>query len=227
VPSEVHFRITLAERLRAQTSDLHALTERSGIMPALLRGQLERPVYCALLRNLHAIYAALEPALARHAADPVVGPVVFPPLFREDALAADLCELQGDRWADEIRLEPAAAQYVRRLHAIEISAPALLVAHAYVRSLGDLSGGQLLRGIVSRSLSLDEGRGTRFYAFGSAAEVLAHRVAFRAGLAALPVDEELAAGIVAEARSAFERHVQLFAQLAPARRATIGAHPGR
>lgn len=205
----------LAERLRAETRDLHSVAERAGIMPMLLRGRLDRRAYSALLRNLHAIYAALEPALMRHAANGIVGPVVFPALFRQAALADDLRVLSGDGWAVALPVEPATAAYVQRLHRIDAESPELLVAHAYVRSLGDLSGGQVLRGIVARSLQLCDGTGTRFYDFGPAAEVAAHLQAFRSALNALPAGDAVADGIVAEARAAFERHALLFEQLAP------------
>jgi heme oxygenase len=204
----------LAERLRAGTRDRHGVTERAGIMPAVLHGQIDRVTYCALLRNLHGIYAALEPALMRRATHAVVGPVVLPALFRTVELTDDLDTLHGPSWAKDLVLEPATASYVRRLHDIETSAPALLVAHAYVRSLGDLSGGQLLRGIVAKTLRLEGSVGTRFFDFGSVSEVAAHRQAFRAALNALPLDEDSAAGIVAEAEWAFERHADLFEQLA-------------
>ena len=204
----------LAERLREDTRELHTAAERAGVMRKLLRAQLDRRAYCALLRNLHEIYVALESALARRATHALVGPVVFPALFRQAALADDLNLLHGAGWAGDLPLQPAAAAYVRRLREIDATAPGLLVAHAYLRSLGDLSGGQLLRGIVTRSLGLVRGVGVRFYDLGSTAEVTLHLQAFRAALNALPVDEECAAAIVAEARSAFERHAQLFMQLA-------------
>jgi len=207
--------MALAERLRAGTRSLHTAAERAGIMPTLLRGQLDRGSYCALLRNLYPIYAALEAALVRHAAHAVVGPVVFPVLFKRDALAADLNELHGDGWAAGLPLHPAAAAYARRLRDIDTESPELLVAHAYVRSLGDLSGGQLLRGIVAKGMGLGDAA-TSFYAFGSPADVSRHVQTFRAALNALPADEAVAAAIVAEARSSFERHVALFDELAAA-----------
>ena len=204
----------LAERLKAETRELHAVAERAGLMPALLRGQLDRRSYSALLRNLHAIYAALEPALERHAASAVVGPVVFPALFRQTALADDLNALHGAAWADALPVHPATESYVQRLRELDATLPELLVAHAYVRSLGDLSGGQMLRGIVARGLHLDDATGIRFYDFGSVADVALHLRAFRAALNALPADAECLDAIVAEARSAFERHAQIFIQLA-------------
>ena len=132
---------SLAERLRTETRALHTAAERSRFMGVLLRGQMDRASYCALLRNLHAIYAALEPALARHAGHPVLAPVFLPRLARTQALADDLLTLHGSAWADAIALQPATARYLRRLHEIEAAQPELLFAHAYVRFLGDLSGG--------------------------------------------------------------------------------------
>ena len=213
-------RTGLAARLRVETRELHTLAERAGIMPALLRGQLDRRSYCALLRNLHPIYAALEAGLARHATHAVVGPVVFPALFRLAALADDLRVLHGPAWNDELPLQLAAVAYAQRLHDIATASPELLVAHAYVRSLGDLSGGQLLRGIVAKSLGLDSDAGTSFYAFGPPADVSRHLQAFRAALNALPTDPAGGEAIVAEARAAFERHAVLFEQLAAAGPAT-------
>ena len=53
----------LADALRQGTHSLHTEVERSTFMRTLLRGQMERTSYCLLLRNLHALYAALEAAL--------------------------------------------------------------------------------------------------------------------------------------------------------------------
>jgi heme oxygenase (biliverdin-producing, ferredoxin) len=206
--------MSLSDRLRADTRELHTAAERAGIMPALLRGTLERARYTALLRNLHAIYAALEPALVRHAAHAEVAPLVFPALFRQAALAADLAALHGPAWADELPLQPAALRGVARLHELDAQQPALLVAHAYVRSLGDLSGGQMLRTLVARSYGLAGDAGTRFYDFGDAAAVNRHQQLFRAGLAALEADAPRIDALVAEARWAFGLHAELFVELA-------------
>jgi heme oxygenase len=206
--------VGLSERLRAETRDLHTAAERAGIMPALLRGALEREAYALLLRNLHALYAALESALTHHAVHVAVAPVVFPALFRQAALAADLATLHGPGWADELPLQAAAQRYVARLHQLDQQQPALLVAHAYVRYLGDLSGGQMLRKIVARSFRLTGNEGSRFYDFGVAATVQSHLHAFRAGLTALAADAHGIDALVAEARWAFGLHAELFVELA-------------
>ena len=58
----------LTTRLREATRLLHTEVERAGVMRLLLRGQLDRVGYCMLLRNLHAIYAALEAGIGQHSA---------------------------------------------------------------------------------------------------------------------------------------------------------------
>ena len=149
-----HLTPTLAQRLTAETRALHTAAERSRFMGVLLRGQMGRAPYCALLRNLHALYAALEPALARRALHPVIAPVHLPGLARTDALADDLLALHGANWASAFELLPSSRRYVAHLHAIEAAQPERLLAHAYVRYLGDLSDGQMLRRIVAASMEL-------------------------------------------------------------------------
>ena len=140
---------SLAERLRSETRDLHTEVERSPLMHALLRGELKLGAYCMLLRNLHAIYVALEAALTHHASETSLAPVWMPALLRSDALARDLTDLCGAASEHVIVLQHATELYVARLKHLQETDPALLVAHAYVRYLGDLSGDQLLKRIVA------------------------------------------------------------------------------
>ncbi len=204
--------LRLAARLREATQALHRVAESSGVMQQLLQGRIEAGAYCLLARNLHALYAALERALDRHAALPVVAPIRFPGLFRTSALEQDLRCLHGANWA-ALPLTAAMREYAARIEEIAAVRPALLSAHAYVRYMGDLSGGQILREIVRRALGRRDGAGTAFYAFGDAVEAGAAKAQFRSALDALPVDAAGADAIVAEANAAFGRHVLLFTEL--------------
>ncbi len=206
----------LSEALREGTRDLHTEIERTGFMQALLRGRIDRATYCALLRNLQEIYGALEAALARHGAHPWIAPVMLAGLPRAALLAQDLAVLHGAHWQDDLDLVPGARQYVWRLDELEIAAPGRLLAHAYVRYLGDLSGGQILRRIVAASLGLAGTSGTGFYAFGSPEEVAALARRFRAGLDAVVLDAAGVQALVAEARRSFALHRPLFEELMPA-----------
>lgn len=205
--------LSLTEALKAETRTLHTALERGPLMQSLLRGQMARNAYCGLLGNLHVVYAALEPALERHASDPGLAPVFSAELFRCGALADDLTELHGTAWRAEILTVPAATRYAQHLHRLSAQRPGLLAAHAYVRYLGDLSGGQVLRRIVADALSLAPGRGTHFYDFGEPADVVRLVRAFRAGLGQLAHDDAQVCAVVAEAVLAFQLHQTLFDEL--------------
>lgn len=179
-------------------------------MLRLIRGTLSRRGYVALLENLAALYDALEDELARHVDRPALRWLDVNGLRRSSRLAADI-----DTWrcADDPSptLEPSAREYVRRLHAVAAESPDLLIAHAYVRYLGDLSGGQILQPIVAKMLGASGGRGLAFYDFSAVGDPSALKREFREQLDAL--DPSLADRIVAEAQDAFERHACLFREL--------------
>lgn len=202
----------LAGRLKQGTNILHDEVERAGIMADFLRGRISRAAYCSLLRNLYDIYEALEAALERNKAHPCLRPIAFPELSRKSALAADLAWLNGELWAEELPVAPGCLRYVERLQEIEAGHAELLVAHAYVRYMGDLNGGRVLRRIVARALALESEDGLGFYAFPvSDLPGLARH--YREGLDAIEVDEPTAAAIVAEAQRAFSLHTRLFVEL--------------
>lgn len=207
--------VSLAARLRVATQDLHAAVERAGAMGSLLKGRLSRRGYLALLGNLHAIYHALEAGLA-----PQALPDSWRSLARTDALARDLDTLQGPGWRVGLALQPATQAYVTHLQGLAATRPALLAAHAYVRYLGDLNGGQVLARLVAKGLGLAPGTGLDFYDFGPPERVAALAGDFRQALNAWPRDTHEADALVDEARSAFVRHRELFEQLA----ADAGVH---
>jgi heme oxygenase len=219
---------SLGERLKSATKGLHHEVERGPFMRALLRGSLERIAYCALLRNLYEIYDALETALDTHAEHPGLKPLRLLGLARREALARDLEALHGPNWARELEVLQACRRYVQHLRQLAQSTPERLAAHAYVRYLGDLGGGQLLQPIVAKSLQLSTGSGTAFYEFGAPAEVGTLKRRFRAGL-----DEVSAAhagdvsALVNEARTSFELHRSLFGELAQHFVGRADAHASR
>jgi len=204
----------LAATLRTGTRALHSATERTGIMQDLLRGRIDLPTYARLLRNLLAIYTALERALNdRHIQQPLLKALHFPELRRQWRIKADLEFLCGDNWVANIPLTKAAGEYASRLEELEEEDPVLLLAHSYVRYLGDLSGGQVLRGVVGKALRLTEDAGLQFYSFSPlTAPDLAAR--YRLALDSIQVDTSTGTRIVAEAQSAFGRHINLFGELA-------------
>lgn len=202
----------LSQRLRDATHALHREVEHSGFMSALLRGQVPRGGYVLLLRNLHAIYSAMESALQRHAAHPKLQALPLADLVRREALGNDLQALHGPGWVD-LPLTPAATAYAHHLQMLADTQPLSLAAHAYVRYLGDLNGGQVLKRMVAKAFGLAPGEAVAFYDFGSATHTAALALAFRTGLDPLADNDAQVQALVQEACAAFSRHGQLFDDL--------------
>ncbi len=204
----------LAQRLREGTWALHSAAERAGVMPALLRGHLPAASFWQLQRNLLWVYQALEAGLAQHAAHPLLAPLQLGPLARCTALQADLDTAVGPHWQATLPLVAAAVAYADRLQALALHQPSALAAHAYVRYLGDLAGGQALRRMAQRAYGLQGDAGTRFFDFGPPAQVAHLAQGLRLALESLALDEAAMQALVAESQWAFAQHVRLFDQLA-------------
>lgn len=200
----------LASRLRADTAEAHRSAERSPLMRRILRAEVGPVAYCRLLRSLWDLYDALERGIDRHATDDVVSVVSSAALRRSPALAADLRSLHGPGWATDLVTGQATRRYVERLDRLARVEPALLVAHAYVRYMGDLSGGQLLEPRVAAALGLEGEAGLAFYRFPAIPDPAAFKAGMRAALDALPVDPPRADRIVGEAQWAFAGNLAIF-----------------
>jgi heme oxygenase len=194
----------LSLRLREATAAAHRAAERSRFLRRLLRGELERPHYAGYLAGLRRVYATLEDGLARHAGHPALAGFPWDALARRQALARDLAALCGPTWPQAVARDRHADAYVAALAA---AAPHELLAHAYVRYLGDLSGGQMLRAAVARFAP----EALAFYEFPALPEVPRARDEFRARLDARALTEAEAAEVVAEACAAFAANTALLA----------------
>jgi heme oxygenase len=206
----------LSLRLRDETQALHTKAERSGIMRPLLRGQLGARGYALLLRNLHPIYVALEAGITAAGGDasvaPVLAPYSHPGLARAARLASDLDTLEGPGWTD-LALAPSAREYAVRLSALAAEHPRRLLSHAYVRYMGDLSGGQHIRHIVATSCGPRIDGALAFYDFTALGDLAAFKARVRAEMDGLLLPEAVVREVVQEAQWAFETHVTLFHEL--------------
>lgn len=204
--------VSLSLKLRTATKALHTQAERSGLMGALLKGRATRPGYAALLVALEAIYLALEEGLAAQAKDPLLGPLVIPGFARAHALSADLASL-ARHGVSIPGVAAEARRYAEHLRQLSVSDPTRLLAHAWLRYLGDLNGGQIVGSIVRASLALPQDA-TRFYEFPALADPMAAAGAWRRALDNAPFDATTQVDLVEEACDGFRRHIALFEALA-------------
>jgi heme oxygenase (biliverdin-producing, ferredoxin) len=173
--------VSVVTALYLRTKTLHLEAERSGIIRELLRGSAHRDGYTLLLRNLLPAYRAMEQGLARHRKTPGIGALANYRLDRAPAIEADLAALCGAAWQHGIPLLPAGDRYARRITEAAQGNGARLIAHAYTRYLGDLSGGQILQRLLERSLGLRPAE-LSFYDFPRYPDLAELKAAYREAL---------------------------------------------
>lgn len=203
----------LATKLREGTKKAHTMAENVGFVKCFLKGVVEKTSYRKLVSNLYFVYSAMEEEMARHQHHPILSKIHFPELDRKSSLEQDLHYYYGHSWRDQVAPSPAAEAYVQRIREISANEPELMIAHSYTRYLGDLSGGQILKGIAQRGMNLSDGEGTAFYEFKDIADEKAFKNQYRQAMNELPIDDAQADRIVDEANAAFGMNMKLFKEL--------------
>jgi heme oxygenase len=203
----------LASKLREGTKKAHTMAENVGFVKCFLKGVVEPTSYRKLVANLYFVYSAMEEEMERHQQHPILSQLYFKELNRQRSLEQDLKYYFGSQWREEIALSPAGEAYVQRIREVSNSEPELLISHLYTRYLGDLSGGQILKGIAQRAMNLADGQGTAFYEFKDIPDEKQFKATYRQTLDQLPIDEATGDRIVDEANAAFGMNMKLFQEL--------------
>jgi heme oxygenase len=203
-PTTVRF----SDAIKAASWNAHEHAEHSQYMQDLLAGRLDRRRYADLVAQNYFAYRILEDASTAMADDAVAGAFAIPELSRIAALEADLADLLGPGWAGQITATPATTEYCERLKATCFDWAGGYVAHHYVRYMGDLSGGQVIRRIVERTYDLGP-EGTRFYVFDQIDDLKAFKERYRELLDATPWPAEEQERIVEEILVAYRLNTEV------------------
>ncbi|PVF97678.1 hypothetical protein CPB86DRAFT_785633 [Serendipita vermifera] len=216
--------------LRKGTAKAHETAEHSKGAAWLTRGELSKTEYARFLMMLWEVYSTLEAGLNKHHDNSVLKPTYQPAvLSRADSLSQDISFLLGTtNWQFHpiyIELKSSSPapllNYTSRLSTLASSKSTsrLLLAHAYVRYLGDLSGGQIIRRRLAKGYDLPgTGEGVRFYIFSDGngkeadpKEMKELKDWYRSGMdAGVGDDEELKELLVEEAVQVFKLNQDLF-----------------
>jgi len=204
----------LAAQLREGTSKSHSMAENVSFVKSFLSGIVDRESYRKLTANLYFIYSTLEEEMQKHKDHPLIRPIYFSELNRKENLERDLEYYYGTNWKSLISISEATESYVNRIKTISQQKPELLIAHAYTRYLGDLSGGQLLKKIAQRALNISEGQpGLSFYEFYEINDEQAFKQSYKSALDSLDLDASSIDQIISEANVSFTMNMKMFQEL--------------
>lgn len=202
-----------AARLRDESAVIHRQTEEEPFIVELMSGGRDAAAYATLAGQLRWVYAALEAevAAARSTARAEIAALLDPVLDRVPALDHDLAILAGQPAPTLAPPLPATSAYVERIRAAAPSWPRLL-AHHYVRYLGDLSGGQIVATMLRRHYAIPDAALT-FFAFDRIESKGGYKTRYRAALDALLTDPADYAAMLDETLAAYAANRAMFAAL--------------
>ena len=202
-----------SKQLKEGTKKSHTMAENTSFVASFLRGVVDESKYRQLIANFYFIYHALESEMEINKDNPFVGPMRLNGLERHDALVKDCKYFYGDNWKDVIRPTEETQKYVSRIHEVAKNNPELLIAHHYTRYMGDLSGGQILKGSAQKALGLKED-GLAFYEFPEIIDKKGFKESYRRVLDTMvPATQKDVDGIVVEANYAFRLNMYMFEEI--------------
>ncbi|KAF8321482.1 uncharacterized protein EI90DRAFT_3157890 [Cantharellus anzutake] len=236
LPPDLDLTRPISQLLREGTADVHTAVEDSEGAQLLTQGQLGNREYTRVLFMLWHIYDELERGLYEHREHPVLYHIYHPRVFsRASALSFDICHHLGTvTWQTDPfyvsfynNIPKPVQAYIDRLSYLGRSEAtseevSCLAAHAYVRYLGDLSGGQMIRRKLIKSYGLyEDGEGSAFYNFrtldyrtgdrpAEMHEIRKIKAWFKEGLDEAVTDPKLKELVIAEAHAAFLYNGGLF-----------------
>lgn len=124
--------------IREATLEHHRLAEQQKFVQTLMSGKIHPRLYATFLYNLSHCYAALEKwSQYQGLLDQL------PDIARAEKLAHD-CQYLWTRITPQPEVTESTRRYIAHIDSIRRE-PAKLFAHVYVRYLGDLYGGQMIK----------------------------------------------------------------------------------
>ena len=202
----------LALQLDDGTRKSHSVAQNSAFVTGFFKGLSNRDSYSKLLTSLYFVYVAMEDAFDA-TPEATVKQMDNTELRRVQACSEDMEYFYGPGWKNKIQPSAAAKKYVARVKEVAENKPRLLIAHQYTRYLGDLFGGQMMGGMATKSLNLNEEKGIAFYTFDEIDSASDFISTWYRKLNALDLTEEEKEEIVDEANLVFDLNIEILQEL--------------
>jgi heme oxygenase len=148
----------------------------------------------------------------------VISKLYYPELFRKESIEKDLEYYLGFDWKSKVTQSNSCKSYVNRIKNIS---PYLLISHHYTRYIGDLSGGQILKGIAQTALGVGD-EAMNFYIFENILDAKEFKQKYRNSLDSIEFSQDEIDEIIEEANYAFKLNMDVFNEIEGNLISTIG-----
>ena len=203
-----------SKEIKEGTKKSHSAAETTKFVASFLKGLLDPEEYRKLLTNFWYVYDTMEQRI-QESNDPLVNVLKQwnPILFRTAFLQRDLEYYYGPFWRENQIPSEACNTYCYRITEVAEKDPYLLIAHHYTRYIGDLSGGQILKGIAQKALNPPAGEGLHFYDFPRIDNAKEWKIGYRSVLDDLDLSETQRDALIEEANYAFKLNMDMFNEM--------------
>ncbi len=203
---------TLSEKLKEGSREIHSEIEKNELARRIESGKITFDEVKRLIAGYFFIYSVLERALEENREHLFVQAVYHRELLRREAIKEDLLFYFGENWAKEIHPSISIQIYCKRIEEVSKYNKELLLSHAYVRYMGDLSGGQIIKKWLGDALNLTD-RGLTFYNFNQIQDINEFKSIFKKGIDMIPADDETSKRIVEESILVFLLNINMFNEI--------------
>ena len=194
-PAALDISLPLADFLKTGTWPLHQAAEKTGVVSDILRQQVSMRDYVNYVQNLIEIYKTLESETAWIKNHASLADFFTSALYRQSQLEHDYSQLLSLNGSTPITvIHDDTRRYCEHIRHSQRHAASAMLAHIYVRYLGDLNGGQVLHRLLQSSLGLKDDCLT-FYAFPKIQDIQTFRTDFRMALNSIvlsPAESDIA-----------------------------------
>jgi heme oxygenase len=192
----------LSEKIREASKPAHKAAEGSRFLQDLMAGVLPVEAYKDYITQLSKIYEQME------SWKPEGWNIFDQKLNRFDSILSDIESLDGSSLVLN-----ASTEYCEYLKGLVKEKDALrMLAHHYTRYMGDLSGGQAIAKIVSRTMSIPD-TSLSFYRFEEIDDLVRYKEQYRDQLNGLALSEEEESIFIEEVSRAFELNSKILNDL--------------
>ena len=203
-----------SKEIKEGTKKSHSAAENTKFVASFLKGVLDPEEYRKLLTNFWYVYDTMEQRI-QESNDPLVEVLKqwSPILNRTSFIQRDLKYFYGPMWRENQIPSEACNTYCYRITEVAEKDPYLLIAHHYTRYIGDLSGGQILKGIAQKALNPPAGEGLHFYDFPRIDNAKEWKIGYRSVLDDLDLSETQRDALIEEANYAFKLNMDMFNEM--------------